>query len=160
MSIGWTADLAHAMFRHLQAARLAACALALAVSGSARAEEVDANRTPGSVDGGTIDLQADVGQGKPPSGVAPLSSVGVEVDTGGVVNLFLADDESSVAGSNTAPGAAAIISMLLMACAENDPIDAHRGFGLEAIVETAKTSTDLGTGRQSELRRQIRHSFR
>ena len=82
MSIGWTADLAHAMFRHLQAARLAVCALALAVSGSVHAEEVDANRTPGNVDGGTIDLQADVGQGKPPSGVAPLSSVGVEVDAG------------------------------------------------------------------------------
>jgi hypothetical protein len=148
------------MFRHPQAARLAVCALALLVSGSARAEEVDESGTPGSVDGGAINLQAGAGQDKPPSGFAPLSSVEIDVNTGGVMDLFLADNKSSFAGANTSPGATAIISMLLMACAENDPINANREFSLAATVKSAKTSTDLGLGRQSELRRHIRNSIR
>ena len=148
------------MSRHSQTARLAVYALAFLVFGSARADEVGENGTPGNVDVGTISLQAGAGQGKPPSGFAPFSSVEIYVNTGGVIDLFLADDKSSVAGVNTSPGVTKIISMLLMSCAENDPIDANHEFSPVPAVKSAKTSTDLGLGRRSELRRHIRNSIR
>jgi hypothetical protein len=148
------------MSRHSRTARLAVYALVFLVFGSARAEEVDENGAPGNVDVGTIIIQAGFGQGKPPSGFAPFSSVVIDVNTGGVIDLFLADDKSSIAGANTSRGVTAIISMLLMSYAENDPIYANREFSPVATVKSAKTSTDLGLGRRSELLLHIRNSNR
>jgi hypothetical protein len=128
---------------------------------SAALTNFDGNGSPGILDDGYIGFRIRVGKDNLPPGFASFFGVGMDANTDGVIDLFLAvDDKSSGAGANTPPNTTAIISTLLVAYAENDPIYDNYDFSSATTIDPGETNTDLEWGRESGLLRYLRNSAR
>ena len=118
----------------------------------------DDNGTPGILDDGYIGFRVRVAEDKPPPGFESFFGVGMDANTDGVIDLFLAVDNSPSgagnqigifspgAGANTSPDTTTIITTPLVSYAENDPLYDNYDFSPVTTIDPGETNTDLDAG--------------
>jgi hypothetical protein len=126
----------------------------------------DDNGTPGILDDGYIGFRVRVAGDKSPPGFTSFFGVGMDANTDGVIDLFLAVDNSSGggadqigifdpgAGANTSPDTTTIINPSLVAYAENDPLDSiydNYNFSEVTTIDPLETNTDLDAGGKEDF---------
>jgi hypothetical protein len=115
----------------------------------------DDNGTPTVFDDGYIGFRVRVGEDKPPAGFTSFFGVGMDANTDGDIDLFLAVDNQPSgggnqigifnpgAGLNTSPDTTTIITTPLVSYAENDPIYDNYDFSGVTTIDPLETNTDL-----------------
>jgi hypothetical protein len=126
----------------------------------------DDNGTPGILDDGYIGFRVRVAGDKPPAGYTSFFGVGMDANTDGVIDLFLAVDNASGgaadqigifdpgAGANTSPDTTTIINPPLVPYGENDPLDAlydNYNFSGVTTIDPLETNTDLDAGGKEDF---------
>jgi len=118
----------------------------------------DDNGTPTVFDDGYIGFRVRVGADKPPAGFTSFFGVGMDANTDGDIDLFLAVDNQPSGGgnqigifnpgtgANTSPDTTTIITTPLVSYAENDPIYDNYDFSGVTTIDPLETNTDLDGG--------------
>ncbi|HEX9813770.1 MAG TPA: PEP-CTERM sorting domain-containing protein [Myxococcota bacterium] len=118
----------------------------------------DDNGTPGILTDGYVAFRVRLGEDKPPAGFTAFFGVGMDANTDGVIDLFLAVDNSPSgggnkiaifspgAGANTSPSTTSIITTPLVSYAENNPLYDNYDFSPVTTIDPLETNTDLDSG--------------
>ena len=118
----------------------------------------DDNGTPGILTDGYVAFRVRLGEDKPPAGFTAFFGVGMDANTDGVIDLFLAVDNSPSgggnkiaifspgAGANTSPSTTSIITTPLVSYAENNPLYDNYDFSSVTTIDPLETNTDLDSG--------------
>jgi hypothetical protein len=118
----------------------------------------DDNGTPGVLDDGYIGFRVRVGEDKPPAGFTSFFGVGMDANTDGDIDLFLAVDNQPSGGGNqigifnpgtglnTSPDTTTIITTPLVFYAENDPLYDNYDFSAVTTIDPLEMNTDLDGG--------------
>ncbi len=123
----------------------------------------DDNGTPGILTDGYIGFRVRLGEDKPPAGFVSFFGVGMDANGDGVIDLFLAVDNSAGGGTdqigifdpgpgaNTSPDTTTIITTPLVAYAEDDPFYDNYDFSVVTTIDPLETNTDLDAGGKEDV---------